>query len=137
MSNNILGNKEYNHVPSEFNKSDESVIENKDSDIKPVCEEKSVSDLSFDNDVIVIGAGITGLTTAFHLIKSGKKVHILEKEKRIGGQIKSYKEKGFTFESGPNTGTLSNPDVVELFESLAPDCELERACKKSKVRLIW
>ena len=37
-------------------------------------------------DTIVIGAGLTGLTTAHTLRKHGKEVVVLEKTNRIGGQ---------------------------------------------------
>ncbi len=88
-------------------------------------------------DCIVIGAGITGLTAAFRLQQSGKSVIVIEKESRIGGQIRSFTEGGFTFESGPNTGVLSNAEVVELFEDLAPDAELQTAQPAAKCRLVW
>ena len=38
-------------------------------------------------DVVEIGAGLTGLTTAFHLKNKGYNVLVLEKENRIGGSI--------------------------------------------------
>lgn len=41
------------------------------------------------------------------------------------------------YESGPNTGVVSFPEVVELFNDLAGDCELEIARESSKRRLIW
>ena len=31
-----------------------------------------------NTDILVIGAGLTGLTTAFRLTRGGKQVHILE-----------------------------------------------------------
>ena len=88
-------------------------------------------------DVIIIGAGLTGLTTAFYLSKAGKKVAVIEKENRVGGQIGSFKQEGFIFERGPNTGVVSHPEVAELFLDLAPLCELETANEDSKRRLIW
>ena len=48
-------------------------------------------------DVIVIGAGLTGLTTAHTLRKRGKKVLVIEKEQRIGGQIQTHRQGDFTF----------------------------------------
>ncbi len=88
-------------------------------------------------DCIIIGAGITGLTAAFRLQQSGKSVMIIEKENRVGGQIHSSSERGFIFESGPNTGVLSNPEVVELFEDISPDAELQTAQAAAKCRLVW
>ena len=89
-----------------------------------------------NRDIVVIGAGLTGLTTAYHLRKQGRDVLVIEKENRIGGQIRTYSEKGFVFESGPNTGVVSFPEVRELFDDL-DDCQLEIARESSKRRLIW
>lgn len=88
-------------------------------------------------DVVLIGAGLTGLTAAFYLHKQGKRVAVIEKENRIGGQIESLHHKGFIFEKGPNTGVLSYPEVAELFQDLSPLCELETANEDAKRRLIW
>jgi oxygen-dependent protoporphyrinogen oxidase len=87
--------------------------------------------------VVVIGAGLTGLTTAFHLTKSGHQVTVLERADRIGGQIHTHEEAGFVFESGPNTGVVSYPEVAELFTALTPQCELETAREAAERRLIW
>jgi len=88
-------------------------------------------------DVVVIGAGITGLVTAYNLMEAGKKVVLLEKNDVTGGQIKTILENGFVFESGPNTGVINNPDVIRLFESLEKRIQPETACEESKIRLIW
>ena len=85
----------------------------------------------------MIGAGLTGLSTAFHLHRQGRDVVILEKADRVGGQIHTYHENGFTFESGPNTGVVSFPEVTELFQMLEGSCQLEIARESSKRRLIW
>lgn len=89
------------------------------------------------HEIVVIGAGLTGLSTAFHLHRQGRDVVILEKADRVGGQIHTYHENGFTFESGPNTGVVSFPEVTELFQMLEGSCQLEIARESSKRRLIW
>ena len=89
------------------------------------------------HEIVVIGAGLTGLSTAFHLHRQGRDVVILEKADRVGGQIHTYHENGFTFESGPNTGVVSFPVVAELFQMLEGSCQLEIARESSKRRLIW
>ncbi|WP_102409363.1 protoporphyrinogen oxidase [Parabacteroides bouchesdurhonensis] len=88
-------------------------------------------------DIVIIGAGLTGLTTAFYLAKGKKNIAVLEKSNRIGGQIHTLHEDGFTFESGPNTGVVSYPEVAELFSALSGTCTLETAREESKRRLIW
>ena len=92
-------------------------------------------------DILIIGAGLTGLTTAYTLASKGKNVQILERLERPGGQILTYHEDGFTFESGPNTGSISTPEVAELFAELEKisdgKCKLETAPDAAKKRLIW
>ena len=72
------------------------------------------------HDIVVIGAGLTGLSTAFELQRLGRDVVVLEKQSRVGGQIQTFTENGFTFESGPNTGVVSYPEVTELFMKTKP-----------------
>ncbi len=88
-------------------------------------------------DIVIIGAGLTGLTAAFHFVRKGKKVLLLEQKDRVGGQIHTFQEDGFTFESGPNTGVISYPEVAELFQALGNGCQLETAHEEAKRRLIW
>ena len=88
-------------------------------------------------DIAIIGAGLTGLTTAFWLTRAGKKIQIIERQDRAGGQIRTFQENGFLYESGPNTGVVSYPEVAELFAALSPDCTLETAREESKKRWIW
>jgi len=87
-------------------------------------------------EVLIIGAGLTGLTLAYKLKKEGVGVVLAEKEPRTGGVIRTISEDGFTFEAGPNTGTLSNPELVELFESLGNKCVPVTGRKEANRRLI-
>ena len=50
-------------------------------------------------DVIVIGAGIGGLTTAAMLARSGKKVCVLEMDARPGGYLAGFQRKEFRFDT--------------------------------------
>src|SRR5436305_14419046 len=38
-------------------------------------------------DVVVVGAGLAGLTAARQLVKKGKKVVVIEADKRVGGRV--------------------------------------------------
>ncbi|MEI7504778.1 MAG: protoporphyrinogen oxidase, partial [Paludibacter sp.] len=87
-------------------------------------------------DVVVLGAGLTGLTTAHYLKKANKNFIVLEKQNRVGGVIQSKQEDGFLLEEGPNTGVVGNATVVELFEDLAGRCELELGGENVKKRFI-
>ncbi|MBN2636048.1 MAG: protoporphyrinogen oxidase [Prolixibacteraceae bacterium] len=87
--------------------------------------------------IAIVGAGLTGLTTAYYLKKAGVDVQVFEKTNRAGGVINTHHEDGFTFESGPNTGVLAQPEAKELFENLNGDCEIEIADAAAKARWIW
>ncbi len=90
-----------------------------------------------EKDIIIIGAGLTGLTLAFYLKKQGKDVLIIEKSAKTGGVIQTIKDDEFVYETGPNTGVVGNPEVAELFEDLEGLCTLETADPSAKRRLIW
>ncbi len=87
--------------------------------------------------VAVIGAGITGLTLAYYLKKAGIPVKVFEKSNRIGGVIQSTKKDSFIYEHGPNSGTLSNIEIVKLLDELKDDIRLQLAQSAAKKRLIW
>ncbi len=52
---------------------------------------------------IVVGAGISGLSCAYGLKKSGENVLLLETSARPGGMIQSIAENGYLFELGPQS----------------------------------
>lgn len=87
--------------------------------------------------IAIIGAGITGLTTAYYLHKAGIEFKIFEKSDHIGGVIKSANSKNFQYESGPNSGVIANAEIANLFEELSTDCKHEVADHASARRLIW
>jgi oxygen-dependent protoporphyrinogen oxidase len=87
-------------------------------------------------DLIIIGGGITGLTTAYNLKKAGVDFILLEKNDRVGGVIHTVSENGFTYEEGPNSGIIANVEVLRLFNDLSPECKLEEASENVKKRYI-
>jgi protoporphyrinogen/coproporphyrinogen III oxidase len=54
-------------------------------------------------EALVIGAGISGLTTAYALSKSGIAVRVLESAPRPGGVIQSIQRDGYLLECGPQS----------------------------------
>lgn len=66
-------------------------------------------------DIVVIGAGFSGLSCACHLAKLGYKVTLLEKNSEPGGRARTFSEKGFTWDMGPSWYWM--PDVFEKFFS--------------------
>jgi diapolycopene oxygenase len=54
--------------------------------------------------VVVIGAGLGGMTAAIQLARAGFQVDLLEKNGNVGGKLN--REAGFTFDLGPSIFTL-------------------------------
>ena len=67
-------------------------------------------------EVIIIGTGIGGLSTACLLAKKGYKVTLLEKNAQVGGRARVYTEDGFVFDMGPSWYMM--PDIFEHFFKL-------------------
>jgi oxygen-dependent protoporphyrinogen oxidase len=53
--------------------------------------------------VLVVGGGITGLTTAYTLAQSGIPTTLVEASNRLGGKIRTESVDGFLVESGPDS----------------------------------
>lgn len=51
-------------------------------------------------DVVIVGAGASGLTTAAYLSKYGYRVLLCEQSNEIGGLVKSFNYNGFIFDGG-------------------------------------
>ncbi|AFH47942.1 Protoporphyrinogen oxidase [Ignavibacterium album JCM 16511] len=86
--------------------------------------------------IVVIGAGISGLTTAYLLSKRGFNIRILERKSEVGGSIESIKENGFLFDRGPNSALETTPLISQLVEELNLKDELLYANKAANKRYI-
>ena len=63
--------------------------------------------------VIIVGAGIAGLSAATDLAHAGFDVTVLEKNDKPGGRINFFEHEGFKFEMGPSWYWM--PEVFENF----------------------
>lgn len=86
--------------------------------------------------IIVLGAGISGLTTAFTLQKRGRDVLVLEKADRVGGAIRSWRENGPLIEAGPNSTLETTPLLTELIRDLGIEGAKMYANESSSKRFI-
>jgi len=86
--------------------------------------------------IIVIGAGISGLTSAYLLSKKGFDVTVLEKNNSVGGSIESIIENGFLFDRGPNSALETTPVIAQLIHELELEHELLYASKQANKRYI-
>ncbi len=67
------------------------------------------------SSVVIIGAGLGGMSAAILLAKAGMQVTLIEKNERVGGKLNLLEKDGFRFDLGPSIFTL--PDVFRpLFE---------------------
>jgi phytoene desaturase len=70
-----------------------------------------------DYDIIVIGAGVGGLTAGSICARRGRKVLVLEQSDRIGGCCSTYEKEGYRFDVGASIVEEIQP--IELaFEAL-------------------
>jgi oxygen-dependent protoporphyrinogen oxidase len=85
--------------------------------------------------VAVIGAGITGLTTAYKLEQAGFDVIIYEASGCAGGQIGTVNKDGYLVESGPHT-LLGRDALPDLVDELDLGGRLVEANKKANKRFL-
>lgn len=65
--------------------------------------------------IAIIGAGLTGLSCAYHLEQEGFSPILFEKEGLPGGRIQSEKYNGFTLDRGFQVFLSSYPEIKENF----------------------
>ena len=82
-----------------------------------------------NKSVVVVGAGLAGLTCAIYLQRRGASVTVLESSDRVGGRVKTDSVNGFLFDHGfqvinPNyseikrLNALSDLEFCEVFSNL-------------------
>ncbi|MBS3157745.1 FAD-dependent oxidoreductase, partial [Candidatus Woesearchaeota archaeon] len=84
---------------------------------------------------IVIGAGITGIATAWALSEKGYSVTLLEKNAQLGGFAASFKHKNYILDYGPHKIYSTLPGIMNKYkEILGDDCLVVK--KKNSLRLL-
>ena len=72
--------------------------------------------------IVVLGAGVSGLTLARQLSRQGHSVAIYEREGQVGGLSKTLEYGGQLFDLGPHEFCTNNPALIRLlFEVLGAD----------------
>jgi oxygen-dependent protoporphyrinogen oxidase len=89
-----------------------------------------------ETEILIVGAGLTGLTIAHYLNKAKRDFLAIERLPFVGGVIQTRQQEGFIFEQGPNTGVLSTEATVDLFDDLKEQCTLQIAGSNVNKRYV-
>jgi phytoene dehydrogenase-like protein len=69
---------------------------------------------TMDADVIVVGAGLTGLSAACELSRAGLSVLVFEKSDHVGGRMSTHEVGGFKLDHGFQVLLTAYPEVKKL-----------------------
>ena len=86
--------------------------------------------------VAIVGAGISGLVTAYRLKKLGFDADVIEASGRVGGVIESFREDGWLSEAGPHTYLETSPRIRELVTAIGLESALCEPGPEAKNRFI-
>lgn len=75
-----------------------------------------------NENIVIVGAGLAGLSAAMRLRGAGKNVTVVERESVPGGRAGLLQKDGFSFDTGPSVLTM--PDLIaDCFDSLGEDMQ--------------
>jgi len=85
--------------------------------------------------VVIVGAGLTGLSAAYHLARRGVRAEVLEREPEVGGACRSIEGDGFSFDLTGHLLHLARPESREILASLGLLSRLRRHRRRAGVAL--
>ena len=89
-------------------------------------------------NVIIIGAGMTGLGTAWKLSENGYQVKVLESEKIIGGLAKTVKVGSQNLDIGPHSFFSEDKEILKKVLNLFDDEKGSlNHSKRRKMKMIF
>lgn len=88
-----------------------------------------------DCDVVVVGAGLAGLTAARRLEESGRRVHVLEARDRVGGRVLTRELDGHRFDMGAQWIGPSHHRLWALAEELGVETFPQHADGATQFRI--
>ncbi len=86
--------------------------------------------------IAILGAGISGLATAFWLDKDGFDITVIEAKDKAGGSMETTFKNGFLIDSGPNSGLETSPLISQIVESVGLKDEMIYANEEGDKRYI-
>ncbi len=70
---------------------------------------------------VILGAGLSGLSTAYFMQKDEGDITVLEKENDIGGLCRSIRKDGYIYDIGPHILFSKDKEMLELMLSVLDD----------------
>lgn len=87
-------------------------------------------------DYVIVGAGLSGLSTAWYLQQAGFSVQVLEAQAEVGGRISTSNQQGWQVDVGANSGLLSSQPIDALIDTLGLREQVLVANDQSKNRFV-
>ena len=87
--------------------------------------------------VIIIGGGITGLSTAWRLSENNFEVNILESDKFIGGLAKTVDIGNYKVDLGPHSFLSEDKEIFNKVMGLFEGEKSEIPFSKRKVKMVF
>jgi len=89
-------------------------------------------------NIIIIGAGMSGLGAAHHFFKNNIRATVYEKNDFIGGHAATFERNGFIFDDGPHISFTKNERIRKLFhDSVNGKVEAFKAYVNNYWRGFW
>jgi protoporphyrinogen/coproporphyrinogen III oxidase len=95
-----------------------------------------MSSLAHSPRIVVLGAGITGLTAAWHLQRAGFSPVVFDKSPRVGGAIGAVRCDGWLHELGPNSLLEGSATVTALIDEIGLGARRLYAAPDARQRYI-
>lgn len=86
--------------------------------------------------IVILGSGISGLTTAYWLYKEGYDFTILESKPEPGGAMETLHNHNFLVDFGPNSGLETTPLISQIVKEIGLSDEMVYANENSNKRYI-
>ncbi len=85
--------------------------------------------------VVVVGAGVAGLTCAWRLVRAGHQVEVLERETRAGGRVRTEARGEFAVDTGASSVSAGHRNVRRLADALGLGARLRPLARSDVARV--
>lgn len=89
------------------------------------------------NRTVIIGGGVSGLSSAYHLAKAGLSSTLIERRERLGGVVETNVVEGCVIEAGPDSFISAKPAALEVIRELDLSGEVIGSNDHLRVTYIW